>query len=80
MKSLKIKNYSDAPWKILLLPLILTSIGLIALNSISYQNNTSLLNPFTKQLIFLLFALFSFLLSFITPKYIIHKYSFIIYA
>ena len=80
MKLLKIKNYNDAKWKLLLLPLVLTSIGLIALNSISYQNNITLLNPFTKQLIFLFFALFAFLLSFMTPKYIIHKYSFIIYG
>ena len=80
MKTLKIKNYKDASWIILLLPLVLSSIGLVALNSISYQNNASLINPFTKQLFFLLFALFAFLLSFITPKYIIHKYSFIIYG
>ena len=80
MKILKIKNYKDASWMILLLPLVLSSIGLIALNSISYQNNVSLINPFTKQLVFLLIALCVFLFSFITPKYIIHKYSFIIYG
>ena len=76
----KTTNATDAPWKILLSSLFLSFIGLIALNSISYQNTTFIQNPFYKQLFFLFIALFGFSLSLLTPKYIIHKYSFIIYA
>ena len=71
---------NDAPWKILFSALFLSFIGLVALNSISYQNTTIIQNPFYKQLFFLFIAFFAFFISFITPKYIIHKYSFIIYG
>ena len=80
MINLKNVNIGDAPWKILFSSLFLSFIGLIALNSISYQNTSFIQNPFYKQLFFLFLALFSFLFSFITPKYIIHKYAYIIYA
>jgi len=71
---------NDAPWKILFSALFLSFIGLVALNSISYQNTTIIQNPFYKQLFFLFIAFCAFSVSFITPKYIIHKYSFIIYG
>ena len=77
---IKKPNINDAPWKILFSALILSSIGLIALNSISYQSQTLALNPFYKQLFFLIIALAGFLISFFTPKYIIHKYAYIIYG
>ena len=77
---LKKTNISDAPWKILFLSLFLSLIGLITLNSISYQNDSIIHNPFYKQLFFLLIALFGFSISFFTPKYIIHKYAFVIYG
>ena len=77
---LKKLNIHDAPWMILYSALFLSFIGLIALNSISHQNTTIIQNPFYKQLFFLFIALFSFSFSFITPKYIIHKYAFIIYG
>ena len=77
---LKKPNIHDAPWGILFSALFLTFIGLIALNSISHQNTTIIQNPFYKQLFFLFIASFSFSFSFITPKYIIHKYAFIIYG
>ncbi|MFL2995477.1 MAG: FtsW/RodA/SpoVE family cell cycle protein [Candidatus Neomarinimicrobiota bacterium] len=60
--------------------LFLSFIGLVALNSISYQSQTLTLNPFYKQLFFLILALVGFFISFFTPKYIIHKYAYIIYA
>ena len=66
--------FNDAPWKILFLALFLSFIGLVALNSISYQNTTIIQNPFYKQLFFLFIAFFAFFIYFITPKYIIHKY------
>ena len=77
---LKKPNIHDAPWMILFSALFLSFIGLIALNSISHQNTTIIQNPFYKQLFFLFIAFFSFSFSFITPKYIIHKYAFIIYG
>ena len=80
MNIFKIANINDAPWKILFSSLFLSLIGLIALNSISYQNTTFIQNPFFKQLFFLFIALFSFTFSFITPKYIIHKYAYIIFG
>ena len=80
MVLLKKTNISDAPWQILFLSLFLSLIGLIALNSISYQNDSIIHNPFYKQLFFLLIALFGFSISFFTPKYIIHKYAFVIYG
>ena len=80
MNIFKIANINDAPWKILFSSLFLSFIGLIALNSISHQNTTFIQNPFFKQLFFLFIALFSFTFSFITPKYIIHKYAYIIFG
>jgi len=77
---LKKLNIHDAPWIILYSALFLSAIGLIALNSISHQNTSIIQNPFYKQLFFLFIAFFSFSFSFITPKYIIHKYAFIIYG
>ena len=77
---IKKPNINDAPWKILFSALFLSFIGLIALNSISYQSQTIALNPFYKQLVFLILALVCFLISFFTPKYIIHKYAYIIYG
>ena len=71
---------NDAPWKILFSALFLSFIGLIALNSISHQNTTIIQNPFYKQLFFLFIAFCTFSISFIIPKYIIHKYAFIIYG
>ena len=76
---IKKPNISEAPWKILLSALLLSFVGLVALNSISYQSQT-LANPFFKQLFFLFLALVGFLISFFTPKYIIHKYAYIIYS
>ena len=80
MVLLKKTNISDAPWQILFLSLFLSLIGLIALNSISYQNVSIIHNPFYKQLFFLWIAFFGFSISFFTPKYIIHKYAFVIYG
>ena len=80
MSIFKIRNVNDAPWKILFLSLFLSLIGLIALNSISHQNTTFIQSPFYKQLFFLFIASFSFTFSFITPKYIIHKYAYVIFG
>ena len=71
MISIKKPNVNDAPWKILFSALFLSLIGLIALNSISYQSSSLALNPFYKQLLFLFLALIGFLLSFFTLLVII---------
>ena len=76
---LKKMTINDAPWKILFSALFLSFIGLIALNSISHQNTTIIQNPFYKQLFFLFIAFCTFSISFIAPKYIIHKYNYIIF-
>ena len=71
---------NDAPWKILFSSILLSVIGLIALNSISYQNTSIMHSPFYRQLFFLFLSFISFSFSFITPKYMIHKYAYIIYG
>ena len=80
MISIKKPNVNDAPWKILLSALFLSLLGLIALNSISYQSTSLAMNPFYKQLLFLFLAIIGFVFSFLTPKYIIHKYAYFIYG
>ena len=80
MSFIKKPNISEAPWKVLFSALFLSLIGLVALNSISFQSPSTSLSPFIKQLLFLIFALIGFSLSFFTPKYIIHKYAYIIYG
>ena len=80
MISIKKPNVNDAPWKILFSALFLSLLGLIALNSISYQSTSIAMNPFYKQLLFLFLAIIGFVFSFLTPKYIIHKYAYFIYG
>ena len=80
MINLKKLNISEAPWKIILSASFLSFIGLIALSSISYQSLSVAQNPFYKQLFFLILALIGFLISFLTPKYLIHKYAYVIYS
>ena len=80
MIGIKKLNINDAPWKIFFSALFLSFIGLVALNSISYQSQTLAFNPFYKQLFFLILAFVGFLITFFTPKYIIHKYAYIIYG
>ena len=80
MNFIKKPNVSEAPWTVLFSAMFLSLIGLVALNSISFQSPSLTLSPFIKQLLFLMVALIGFSLSFLTPKYIIHKYAYIIYG
>ena len=80
MINLKKLNISETPWKIIFSASFLSFIGLVALSSISYQSSSIVQNPFYKQLFFLIFALFGFFISFLTPKYLIHKYAYVIYS
>ena len=67
---IKKPNINDVPWKILFSALFLSLIGLVALNSISYQSQALALNPFYKQLFFLLLALLGFLFSSLGIKFV----------
>ena len=80
MINLKKLSISETPWKIIFSASFLSFIGLVALSSISYQSSSIVQNPFYKQLFFLIFALFGFFISFLTPKYLIHKYAYVIYS
>ena len=73
-------NINETPWKIVFSASLLSFIGLVALSSISYQSPSIVQNPFFKQLFFLIFAFGGFLIAFLTPKYLIHKYAYVIYS
>jgi len=79
MINFKKLNIIETPWKIIFSASLLSSIGLVALSSISYQSPSIVQNPFFKQLFFLIFAFAGFLIAFLTPKYLIHKYAYVIY-
>lgn len=69
------------PLSVLLLPLVLTLIGLIALFSISVnQFGIIAITAFTKQLLFMIPAIGGFLVILFIPKYIIHKYIYFAYG
>ena len=69
------------PLSILLLPILLTIIGLLALFSISVnQFGVIAITPFTKQLLFMIPAVGGFLVILFIPKYIIHKYIYVAYG
>ena len=68
------------PVSVLLLPLLLTTIGLIALFSISVnQVGVIAISAFTKQLLFMIPAISGFLVLLFIPKYLIHKYIYVAY-
>ena len=69
------------PLSVLLLPLVLTLIGLIALFSISVnQFGVIAITAFTKQLLFMIPAIGGFLIILFIPKYLIHKYIYLAYG
>ena len=80
MINFKKLNIIETPWKIIFYASLLSFIGLVALSSISYQSPSIVQNPFFKQLFFLIFAFAGFLIAFLTPKYLIHKYAYVIYS
>ena len=80
MINFKKLNIIETPWKIIFSASLLSFIGLVALSSISYQSPSIVQNPFFKQLFFLIFAFGGFLIAFLTPKYLIHKYAYVIYS
>ena len=74
-------SFQNFPISILLLPLILTLIGMIALFSISVnQFGVNAISAFTKQLLFMIPAIGGFLMLLFIPKYVIHKYIYLGYG
>ena len=74
-------SFQNFPISILLLPLILTLIGMIALFSISVnQFGVIAISAFTKQLLFMIPAIGGFFMLLFIPKYVIHKYIYLGYG
>ena len=73
-------QYKELPFSIIGSAVFLSCIGLIVLNSISQHQQVGFLsNPFNKQLLVLIPAIFLSLLIIIIPRYTIHKYSYLLY-
>ena len=78
LKKFEIK---DLPTNIIWAVSILTVIGLLVLKSISQHHiGTILGNPFSKQILFMVPAIISTIIIIFIPKYIIHKYAYLIYV
>ena len=74
-------SLQNFPISVILLPIILTFIGMVALFSISVnQFGVIAITAFTKQLLFMIPAIAGFLFILFIPKYVIHKYIYIIYG
>ena len=68
-------SLQNFPISVILLPIILTFIGMVALFSISVnQFGVIAITAFTKQLLFMIPAIIGFLFILFIPKYLIHKY------
>lgn len=67
-------------WRILLLSAVITIIGLITLNGISYSEERVFNNPFFKQSIFLIPSLICCISVTFIPRFIIHKYGYFLYS
>ena len=73
-------NHKELPYGIIMSAIFLNFIGLVALKSISYnQELTFLNNPFYKQSIFMVPSILICLVVVIFPRYTIHKYSYPLY-
>lgn len=80
MINVRTNQYKELPISIIGGVAFLTLIGLVVLKSISQHQGGGLLNnPFNKQILLLIPAIFSSLLIIILPRYTIHKYSYPLY-
>ena len=71
---------SDMPVSILVFTAMLTILGLISLFSISMNQFDEVgITAFTKQLLFLIPAFVGFITILFIPKYMIHKYIYILH-
>ena len=74
-------SLQNFPISVVLLPIILTFIGMVALFSISVnQFGVIAITAFTKQLLFMIPAIIGFLFILFIPKYLIHKYIYLMYG
>ena len=74
-------SLQNFPISVILLPIILTFIGMVALFSISVnQFGVIAITAFTKQLLFMIPAISGFLFILFIPKYLIHKYIYLMYG
>ena len=74
-------SLQNFPTSVILLPIILTFIGMVALFSISVnQFGVIAITAFTKQLLFMIPAIIGFLFILFIPKYLIHKYIYLMYG
>ena len=74
-------SLQNFPISVILLPIILTFIGMVALFSISVnQFGVIAITAFTKQLLFMIPAIAGFLIILFIPKYLIHKYIYLMYG
>ena len=74
-------SLQNFPISVILLPIILTFIGMVALFSISVnQFGVIAITAFTKQLLFMIPAIGGFLFILFIPKYLIHKYIYLMYG
>ncbi len=74
-------SLQNFPISVILLPIILTFIGMVALFSISVnQFGVIAITAFTKQLLFMIPAIIGFLFILFIPKYFIHKYIYLTYG
>ncbi len=79
VKLLKNK-FTEAPASLLFIALALTGLGLITLLSISNLQSGMGSNTFLKQVAFLGPALLFFLIAFLIPERVIHKYTYLFYG
>ena len=74
-------TFYKRPMIVIFASMVLTSIGLTSLFSISHLHSSDVMSSsFLKQLIFLGPAIIGLLLMVFIPRYLIHKYIYIIYA
>ncbi|MBU35779.1 MAG: hypothetical protein CMG29_00985 [Candidatus Marinimicrobia bacterium] len=81
MIQLFLQKFRESTMSILIISFLLTGIGLIALKSISTGHEGHFLQQsFFKQFIFLLPAIFAFLIVFFIPRHTIHRYIYGLYG
>lgn len=74
------KRLRNAPYSILIIALILSSLGFLTLYSIASQGGGSGVNIFNKQLIFFVIGIILFIVALLVPRHSIHQYIYILYG
>ena len=75
------RDFRELPINILWCAIFLNIMGLVVLKSIAQHSTGGMLqNPFLKQILFLIPAVFLCTLIFYTPRSFVHKYSYTLYC